>query len=230
MRFLAYQPLIAQLAFLRPFLDRADLELLEFDADSTDTVVDFATLARPQIVLLDEDMPGGGLELARRLRSVPAVRPAAILIRTLRLRHFDLDGVIAVPRGDGDHALAAALTQLLLAAARASCDGQAIIQAPGRGPAGLNEAQLVDVSTSGCKLRTAGLLRVGEVVAVALVVSPGEPLVLASARVIRAIGEERGGRLFGLEFVDLGPTDRDRLQRWIDRALHHVVALERSAV
>ena len=223
MRVLVWSPILADEPSLGHFLVRANLTLVE--ADGAEDLIERVGQDLPQIVILDEDMPGGGFESVRRLRLQPGGAAAAVLMRTRRTARAPLDGVICILKGDGPQALSAVLTRLLLVPIRATFRAHAIVEVP-RKVSGQRcfEAQVIDASVSGLKVKLAASLRTGDLVSVGLVLLPGEPMILAACRVVRFAGEERGQRLYGLEFKDLLTRDREALQACIDRVVERAMA------
>jgi hypothetical protein len=217
-RVLVQNSVLTEVPSLASFLRHAGLTAIS--GDDADELLELATAETPQIVVLDEDLPGGGIALVRRLRVEAGATAAAVLLRTRRAMQAPLDGVICVLKGDGAQATLAALTRLLLVPVRAAVHAHVLVEAPRRAlGAQLFEAQAIDVSVSGVKMKTAQVLRPGDAVNLAFVLAPGEPLVITPAKVIRLAGEERGQHLYGVEFVDLRRRDREAIQACVDRRI-----------
>lgn len=180
-----------------------------------------AIAARPNLVVVDRDLPGAE-ELVHALRDEPATRRVPIVVTArgefsvcdVSLLSAGANAVLRFPPGPEWDERLARLTHTA-ARAEARLPVELVLRSPGPGaPRVFEEACTVNLSASGMLVETAGEVaaRVGESVAFKLH-PPGARPIGGRARVQR----RPAASLIGLEFLALEADGSQRIRRLVGR-------------
>jgi len=179
----------------------------------------------PDVVVLDQFMPGlTGTEVCARLKARPDARRVPVVITTaadseeLR-RECARVGVDAlVPKSAGREELLRAVARILRVPERKSVRVTVLFTVTSTVGGKETMGKAVDMSESGMALETNRRYDVGSQCELRFI-APGERQEFRmSARVTRVSGKPDGKHLLGLEFGEMPPQIRSRLNAYMDRS------------
>lgn len=213
-----------ELEIEKTFLQRGGFEVIT--ASNGSTAIELAIAEHPALIILDQVMPDlTGIEVCRALKARDETRDIPIVI-TSGVNRPDIEEACT---DAGAHAFVSkslGREQLLRTAAL-------ILQVPERlqtrvtvlftlaGVVGAKESlgRGVDLSESGVRLETNVPYEPGTTFHVRFLLPEERAELKASARLVRTVERSERSYILTLEFADMTPPDRARLNQYLDRTL-----------
>jgi CheY-like chemotaxis protein len=223
-KILCYEGMLTDIDVDNTFLQRSECDILT--CKSGTEIVELAEEFRPELVLIDEAMPGlDGLEVVRSILCNPDLNMTRVL-----LIFEDESGPESRKLEESDRLAFAArpidallflkkLSKLMDIPTRVHVRTKVVFEAKGRTAENeLFYGRMLDISTGGFLFQLDRPLKLGDIIYCFFSLARNEQLIFASGRIVRFAGmPESSHYLYGVEFVNLRADDRRRIAEFIFR-------------